>query len=201
VNSDSFYTIEKPAVAEYKERGSKFIAYAFPVQSVNDCKEKLAAIKKEHPKATHHCFAYRIGMEGNIFRVSDDGEPSGTAGKPILGQIDSKQVTNVLIVVVRYFGGTLLGKPGLIQAYKTAAALALQITPVVQKPVMINYRLQFDYTLLNEVMKIIKQFNCIILKQEAQLFSVMEIAVPKSRSEAVVLKLKNFKIEIEEIKM
>ena len=197
MNSDSYYTIEKPAIAEYKDRGSKFIAYAFPVQTVNECKEKLVAIKKEHSKATHHCFAYRLGVDGNSFRVNDDGEPSGTAGKPILGQIDSKQATNVLMIVVRYFGGTLLGKPGLIQAYKTAAALALQVTPVVQKPILVNYLLQFDYTKMNDVMKIIKQFNCTILKQDEQLFSIMEVAIPKNRVDAMLLKLKNFKIEIE----
>src|SRR5436190_10271452 len=163
---DFYNTIEKPSVAEFKDRGSKFIAYAFPIANVNEFKEKLAAVKKEHPKATHHCFAYRIGTDGNNFRVSDDGEPSGSAGRPILGQIDSRQVTNVLIIVLRYFGGTLLGVPGLINAYKTAASLALQITPVVQKPVLINYRLQFDYTQMNEVMKIVKQFNCIVLQQE-----------------------------------
>ena len=197
MNSDSYYTIEKPAIAEYKDKGSKFIAYAFPVQTVNECKEKFATIKKEHPKATHHCFAYRLGVDGNSFRVNDDGEPSGTAGKPILGQIDSKQATNILIIVVRYFGGTLLGKPGLIQAYKTAAALALQVTPVVQKPILISYRLQFDYTKMNDVMRIIKQFNCIILKQDEQLFSILEVAIPKNRVDATLLRLKNFKIEVE----
>lgn len=201
MNSDSYYTIENSSVAEYKDKGSKFIAYAFPVRAITDCKEKLAATKKEHPKATHHCFAYRLGIEGNSFRVNDDGEPSGTAGKPILGQIDSRHLTDVLIIVVRYFGGTLLGKPGLIQAYRTAAALALQITPVVLKPVLINYLLQFDYTVLNEVMKIIKQFNCTIVRQEIQLFSLMEIAIPKDWVEPALLKLKNFKIEMETIKM
>src|ERR1700704_389213 len=135
---DYYNTIEKPAIAEFKDRGSKFIAYAFAVADVNAFKERLAAIKKEHPKATHHCFAYRIGLDGNNFRVNDDGEPSGSAGRPVLGQIDSKQLTNVLVIVVRYFGGTLLGVPGLINAYKTTAALALQVTPVVRKPVEVN---------------------------------------------------------------
>jgi len=198
---DSHYnTIEKPAVAEFKDRGSKFIAYAYPVGGVSDFKEKLEAIKKEHPKATHHCFAYRIGLDGNVFRVSDDGEPSGSAGRPILGQIDSKQLTNVLIIVVRYFGGTLLGVPGLIHAYKTAAAMALQFTSVVQKPVLLNYRLRFDYTMMNEVMKIVKQFECVVLKQEMQLFCSLEIGVPKNRLEAVVNKLKELRgVEVETI--
>ena len=137
--NDYYNTIDSPSIAEFKERGSKFIAYAFPVQTINDFKEKLAGIKKEHPKATHHCFAYRLGLDGSVFRVSDDGEPSGSAGRPILGQIDSKQVTNVGVVVVRYFGGTLLGVPGLINAYKTATSMALQITPIIAKPVMVHF--------------------------------------------------------------
>ena len=146
-----FYkTIEQPAVAEFKDRGSKFIALAFPIAVVDDFKKQLQHLKKEHSKAGHHCFGYRIGTTGNNFRVSDDGEPSGTAGKPILGQIDSKEVTNVAIIVVRYFGGSLLGVPGLINAYKTATALTLQVTPVIQKQIEVNYRLQFDYTRMND---------------------------------------------------
>ncbi|HPG12861.1 MAG TPA: YigZ family protein [Chitinophagaceae bacterium] len=121
---NEFLTIEKSTTAEYKDRGSKFLAYAWPINDKDSFKEHLAAVKKEQPKASHHCFAYRIGTDGNNYRVSDDGEPSGTAGRPILGQIDSKELTNVLIIVVRYFGGTLLGVPGLIQAYKSAAAAA-----------------------------------------------------------------------------
>jgi len=186
---DSYNTIEKPSVAEFKDRGSKFIAYAFPVTDVNEFKEKLSAIKKEHSKATHHCFAYRLGLEGTNHRVSDDGEPSGSAGRPILGQIDSKLVTNVLVIVVRYFGGTLLGVPGLINAYKTAAALALQAARIEQKAVLINCRLQFDHTQMHEVMKVVKQFDCAVLKQEMQLFCSMEIDVPKNRLEEVLNKL------------
>lgn len=185
-----YYTIEKPSVAEFKDRGSKFIAYAYPIQSSDDFKKYLQLLKKEHAKAGHHCFAYRIGLDGNNFRVSDDGEPSGSAGKPILGQIDSKQIINVLVVVVRYFGGTLLGVPGLINAYKTATALALQLTPVIQKQVLVNYRLQFDYTKMNDVMMIVRQFGCEIIKQENQLFSELEIGVPKGRVNEVEFKIK-----------
>lgn len=188
-NDCHYNSISQPSTAEFKDRGSKFIAYAYPVTDVNDFKEKLAALKKEHPKAVHHCFAYRLGTDGNTFRVSDDGEPSGTAGRPILGQIDSKQLTNVVVIVVRYFGGTLLGVPGLINAYKSATALALQTTAIVQKPVLLNYRLQFDYTQMNEVMKVVKQFNCIVLKQDAQLFCSMEIGVPKISLTEVLSKL------------
>ncbi len=191
---DSFYhTIEKPSLAEFKDRGSKFIAYAYPVANVGEFKEKLAALKKEHPKAAHHCFAYRLGLDGMNYRVSDDGEPSGSAGRPILGQIDSKQLTNVLIIVVRYFGGTLLGVPGLINAYKTSVASALEAASIIQKPVLINYRLQFDYTQMNEVMKLVKQFDCVVLKQEIQLFCLLEIGVSKNRLDEVLSKLKDLR--------
>jgi uncharacterized YigZ family protein len=184
-----FNTIEKESAAEFKDRGSKFIAYAFPIEIVVDFKKRLDELKKEHPKAVHHCFAYRIGLDGNTFRVSDDGEPSGSAGRPILGQIDSKQLTNIAITVVRYFGGTLLGVPGLINAYKTSASLALQITPIIQKPVEIKYRLQFDYTLMNLVMTILKKYNCTILKKEMQLFCFLEIGIAKSNVELCLMKL------------
>ena len=190
---DYYYTIEQASVAEFKDRGSKFISFAFPITNTNDFKEKLAAVKKEHPKATHHCFAYRIGFDGTTFRVSDDGEPSGSAGRPILGQIDSKQATNVLIIVTRYFGGTLLGVPGLINAYKTAAALALQVTPLAQKPVLIHYKLQFDYTQMNDVMMISKQFDCQVSKQEMNLFCSLEIGIPKNRLDEVLYKLKDLR--------
>ena len=141
----------------------------------------------------HHCFAYRIGTDGNNFRSSDDGEPSGSAGKPILGQIDSKELANTAIVVVRYFGGTLLGVPGLINAYKTSASFALQLNQIIRKPVLVNYRLQFDYTILNDVMRIIKKNDCIILRQELQLFCMMETSIPKNMLELCVLQLTNLK--------
>lgn len=175
---DFYNTIEKAATAEYKDRGSRFLAYAFPIQRTDDFKKQLKALKEEHPKAAHHCFAYRLGTEGTAFRASDDGEPAGTAGKPILGQLDSKQLTNLAVVVVRYFGGTLLGVPGLIAAYKMAATVALQLAPIVQKPVLIPYRLQFDYTLLNDVMLLVKRFGCVVQQQELQLFCCMLLGVP-----------------------
>lgn len=174
-----FQTIEKPAMAEFNDRGSRFIAYVHPIAGVDEFKAILNDIKKEHPKASHHCFAYRIGNDGNNFRVTDAGEPSGTAGRPILGQIDSKGLTNVLVIVVRYFGGTLLGVPGLINAYKSAAALALQLTPIVRKPVEIIYDVSFDYTVTNEVLKVFRKFNCEILNQEMLLFCNYEVGVPR----------------------
>ena len=188
---DYYYTIERSASAEFKDRGSKFIAYAFPVAGVVDFKKQLQALKEEHPKAAHHCFAYRIGTDGNTFRSNDDGEPSGSAGKPILGQIDSKQLTDLAVVVVRYFGGTLLGVPGLINAYKTVAALALQTTPIIQKAIEIKYRLQFDYTRMNEVMMIARKYNCAVLDQQMELFCRMDVGIPKANHELVVLKLKD----------
>lgn len=191
MDSKTFYTtLEKPGTAEFKERGSKFIGYAFPVQTAEEFKATLQLTKKEHAKASHHCYAYRLGLDGNNFRVNDDGEPSGTAGKPILGQIDSKELTNVGIVVVRYFGGTLLGVPGLINAYKTTATVVLQTLPFIQKPIEMKYRLQFDYTMMNPVMMIIKQFNCSVLQQEAQLFCMLTIGIPINRQEEVLYRLK-----------
>lgn len=175
-----YYTIEKASQAEFKDRGSRFLAVAFPVQAVDDFKKQLKLLKEEHPKAAHHCFAYRIGTDGNNFRASDDGEPSGSAGKPILGQLDSRNLINAAVVVVRYFGGTLLGVPGLINAYKTATSFALQLAPVVEKPILKPYELQFDYTLLNEVMVFIKRYGCAVLENEAQLFCRMVIGVPKA---------------------
>lgn len=186
---DFYITIDKPSVAEFKDRGSKFIAYTFPIETADDFKQQLQLLKKEHPKAVHHCFAYRIGTDGNNFRSSDDGEPSGTAGKPILGQIDSKQLTNVAVIVVRYWGGTLLGVPGLINAYKTAASLALQVTPAVEKQMEINYSIEFDYTMMNEVMMVLKQYNCRVLVQEMQLFCLIKAGIPKNRLTDVLYRL------------
>ena len=189
IENDTYFTIETTGSTEVKERGSKFIAYAYPVKSVEEFKECLNAIKKEHPKATHHCFAYRIGLDGNNFRVSDAGVPSGTAGRPILGQIDSKKLVNVAVIVVRYFGGTLLGVPGLINAYRSAASLVLQTVPNVQKNVEKEFIVQFDYTQINDIMNIIKQYQCRVIQQELQLFCKMNIAVPVNIVEAVIGKL------------
>jgi len=180
-DQDFYTTVAKSGTAEFKDRGSKFIGYVFPVASAEEFRERLNDVKKEHPKATHHCFAYRLGLDGNTWRVSDDGEPSGSAGRPILGQIDSKSLVNTLVVVVRYFGGTLLGVPGLINAYKTAATLALQTTQLVQKPVEKEFLVQFDYTQVGEIMTLVKQYNCRIVRQEMQLFCNMTIAVPRNR--------------------
>ena len=190
MSEKGFYTtIEKPSNAEFKDRGSKFLAFAFPIATADDFKKELQILKKEHPKAVHHCFAYRIGTDGNNFRSSDDGEPSGTAGKPILGQLDSKEITNAAVIVVRYWGGTMLGVPGLINAYKTAASLALQITPIVEKQIEIMFSIEFDYTQMNEVMIIMKQFNCTIHSNEMQLFCHLKAGIPKNRMDDVLNRL------------
>ena len=178
-------------MAEFKDRGSKFFAFAYPAKDIESCKKILSQLKKEHAKAVHHCLAYRLGVDGFTYRVSDDGEPAGSAGRPILGQIDSKGLTNVLVVVVRYFGGTLLGIPGLINAYKTATALALQLSPIIKKPIEITYELNFDYHQMNEVMMIVKQYNCSVVEQSAQLFIQLQIGIPKNRLEEVLEKLGN----------
>ena len=197
---DHYFTINKSSTEEFKDRGSKFIAYAFPIEDVGAFKSHLQSLKKEHPKAVHHCFAYRLGIHGDNFRVSDDGEPSGTAGKPILGQIDSKKLTDTAVIVVRYFGGTLLGVPGLINAYKTSTSLVLQTIPVIQKQIEQVFSLQFDYTRLNDVMQIIKQYNCTIIEQEMQLFSSIRLGIPKNRVEEAIFKLKELRnVEVKHI--
>ncbi len=190
-NDFYYYTIEKKSVAEFKEKGSRFIACAYPISHIHEVKKYLQEFKREHLKAVHHCFAYRLGLDGNTFRVSDNGEPNGTAGKPILNVIDSKQVTNVLVIVVRYFGGTLLGVPGLINAYKSATAMAFQVVPIIQKPVELNYELQFDYTKMKDVMTLLKQYNCTIINQETQLFNIIQTAIQKARLTEVLCKLKD----------
>lgn len=194
---ETYYTIEKEATAEFKDRGSRFIAVVQPVLSAEEVKLRLAGIKKAYPKASHYCFAYRLGLDGNQFRVSDDGEPSGSAGRPILGQIDSRELVNVLVVVVRYFGGTLLGIPGLINAYRSTAALALQLTPLVQKQVEREILIHFDYTQIGELMNVVRQCNCRIVRQEMQLFCQITLAVPRTRLEEVTYKLQELRnIEI-----
>jgi uncharacterized YigZ family protein len=163
---DTYKTIEKKAEGVFKDRGSKFIAFAIPVSTEEEAKKNLAEIRKEYHDACHHCFAYRIGPDKQTWRTSDDGEPSGTAGKPIYNQILSKDLTNIFIVVVRYFGGTLLGVPGLINAYKTATIEALNNAVLITKTVMDIYEVTYDYPVMNDVMKIIKDRGLEILSTD-----------------------------------
>lgn len=201
VMPDFYNTIEGNGLAEIKERGSRFLAYAYPLTDKNKFKEILHALKKEHPKASHHCFAYRIGGDEGNFRASDDGEPSGTAGRPILGQIDSRELTDLAVIVVRYFGGTLLGLPGLIKAYKSAAALTLQTVAVVRKPFEEKYSVQFDPARINEVMRIVKEIKCRVIEQETLLFCSLTLAIPKNRETEFQFKFDGLKnIELTKLK-
>lgn len=184
-----YKTITGTTTSEFKDRGSKFLAYAYPIQTTDDVKGKLQLLKKEHPKAVHHCYAYRIGTDGVSFRANDDGEPSGSAGKPILGQIDSAGLTNVLIVVVRYFGGTMLGVPGLINAYKTSAADALQQAEVIEKWIEEPVEIQFDYPVMGEVMYLLRQCEATVYKQDLQLFCLVEAGIPKYHAGTYIEKL------------
>jgi uncharacterized YigZ family protein len=187
----TYKTIDKTATAEFKDRGSKFIAYCFPVKNQQDIKAALAELKKEHPKAVHHCYAYRLGTDGNQYRANDDGEPSGSAGRPILGQIDSAGITDVLVVVVRYFGGTLLGVPGLINAYKVSTAACLSQLSPVEKNIEQLIQLEFDYSIMNEVITILKQNEASIYKQEMQLFCIFEAGIPLVNKETALTKLRD----------
>ena len=187
----SFQTLGQESVAEFSDRGSRFIAYAFPIADADQFKQRLAGLKKEHPKAVHHCFAWRLGLDGTQFRVSDDGEPSGSAGRPIIGQLDARNLTHAAVIVVRYFGGTLLGVPGLINAYKSAAALALQVNTVVEKPIEDVYSLDFDYTLINEVMTVLKRYPCTIHRQDMQLFCHFTVGIPRLHQDTCIQQLKH----------
>jgi len=153
---DTYKTIDKITEGVFKDRGSKFIAFAYPITTEEEAKKVMANVRKEYHDACHHCFAYRIGHDKLTWRANDDGEPSGTAGKPIFNQILSNDLTNILVVVVRYFGGTLLGVPGLINAYKTATQEALNIAAIITKTVNDVYEVTFGYPAMNSIMKIIK---------------------------------------------
>lgn len=160
---DQYFTIQDPAEGLYKEKGSKFIGYAFPVSSEAEIKDHIAQLKKEHHSARHWCYAYRLGADKKLFRANDDGEPSGTAGKPILNQLIAADLTDTLIVVVRYFGGTLLGTSGLITAYKSAAAAALANVKIKEKYITENYLVTFDTAITNEVMRRLKEYDTEII--------------------------------------
>ncbi len=193
---DSYLTLSAPSQGEFKDRGSKFIAYAFPIENELDWPFYLEQIKKEHPKARHHCFAYRLGLDGNQFRANDDGEPSGTAGRPILGQIDSFGLTNVFVVVVRYFGGTLLGTSGLIQAYKTSTQYALEAGQQVEKIIGDNFKLIFDYGIMGELMNSLKKLNIDIVAQHFEDLPSVEIAIRKSEVPEKLLYLKAYLLKV-----
>ena len=164
---DQYRSIEAPSEGLFKDNGSRFIALAYPVETEEEVKSIVAGLRKEYHDARHHCYAYRLGYKGDVWRASDDGEPSGSAGRPILGQIDSVGLSDILVVVVRYFGGNKLGIPGLIRAYKTSTADALSSAQIVDKIASRHFRLQFEYLSMNAVMKVLKDMD---LPQKAQDF-------------------------------
>lgn len=186
---DTYRTILKPAEGVFRDRGSKFIGYAYPMTDENSLKDLLGEVKALHPKARHHCWAYRLTPDRTIFRINDDGEPSGSAGRPILNTLLSHEVTNVLIVVVRYFGGTLLGVPGLINAYKTAAKEALDVAEIVEKTVNDIYELRFEYLSLNDVMRVVKEEDLSLLKQDFDNQCRIEFELRQNQVERVLGRL------------
>lgn len=189
---DAYQSIGGPSQGLFKDNGSRFIAFAFPVETEDEVKEHVSALKKEYHDARHHCFAYRLGYKGDVWRAADDGEPSGSAGRPILGQIDSMGLSDILVVVVRYFGGIKLGIPGLIRAYKTSTADALQQAAVVPKVAGKNWTVEFDYLSMNDVMKVLKEMN---LTPGAQNFGEncsLNVRVRLSEEESFKKKLESF---------
>lgn len=183
IETDRYKTISKPShEALFKDKGSKFYGYAFPVTSEDQVKLHLETLKKEHHSARHWCYAYQIGTETIIYRVNDDGEPNNSAGQPINGQIQSFGLTNILIVVVRYFGGVKLGVGGLINAYRTASHLAIENANIVNRTIKQHFLITFDYKNMNKVMRIIKEKQLKVVKQTLELDCKIEISVRKKHS-------------------
>ncbi|MBT3209739.1 MAG: YigZ family protein [Bacteroidetes bacterium] len=198
---DTYRTILSNSEGNYKEKGSKFLAYAFRCESEKQIKENLELLRKKHFDARHHAYAYRLGAEKKIFRTNDDGEPSSTAGKPIFGQILSKDITNILIVVVRYFGGTKLGVSGLINAYRSAAADAIDNTQIITKTVNDVFEIKYDYISMNDVMKIIKEEKPEVLEQQFDISCKIVFSIRQSEVEKIVSRFKKIKkLEIMKIK-
>jgi len=186
---DSYKTIVTPVEGFFRDRGSKFLAFGYPIQNEEDVKQYLTTLREIHPKANHHCYAYRLGLDRTHFRANDDGEPSGSAGKPILNTLYAHDVTNILVVVVRYFGGTLLGVPGLINAYKVATEEALSQAQIVTKHVRDVYMLTYPYEQMNEVMKVIKAFDLTPQKQQFDNECSLQIEIRKTLLNQVLGKL------------
>lgn len=194
---DTYKTISKPSEGLFKEKGSKFLSFAFPVNSEDEIREIVQSIRKEHHSARHHCYAWRLGADKLHFRTNDDGEPSSTAGKPIFGQIQSFDLTNILIVVVRYFGGTLLGVSGLINAYRNAALDAINQAEIVEKLVEKWLLVEFDYSAMNDVMKIFKDEKLSQTDPQFDLKCKIKTNIRLSESDRIVealLKIENLRI-------
>lgn len=186
---DTYLTIQEPCEGIFRDKGSKFIAYAYPFKDESNLKEIIASLKALHPKARHHCWAYRLSPDRSVFRANDDGEPSGTAGRPILNVLLSKDLTNIIVVVVRYFGGTLLGVPGLINAYKCATQDALEQASIIERTVNDVYEIRFDYLVMNDVMRVIKEDQLQVLHQEFDNSCTIKLEMRKMQVNTVVDKL------------
>lgn len=201
MEKDTYKTIVAPSEETlFKDRNSKFFGYAFTVQTEEEIKERLEALRKLHHTARHHCYAWQIGTETTRFRANDDGEPNNSAGQPIYGQIQAFDVTNVLIVSVRYFGGTKLGVGGLINAYRTSAQYALEASEIIEKTINIVYQLTFGYDMMNKVQRIIKERNLEIVFQKLELDCEYHISVRKNEAEAIFEIFENlFKVKIKKI--
>jgi uncharacterized YigZ family protein len=179
-----YTTLAAPAQAEFKDKGSRFLAFVWPVQSEAEIRQHVQILREQHHKARHCCYAWRLGVDGNRYRANDDGEPAGSAGRPILGQIDSAAITDVLVVVVRYFGGTLLGVPGLIHAYKTATAAAIASAEKIRLDVCQQLRLYCDYAHLSEALRWCKQQQAQVLQQDLQQQCCLLVRIPLAQLES-----------------
>ncbi len=188
--SDEYKTIEGQAQGQFRDKGSRFLAFAIPVGSEQEVKTQLENLRKQYYDATHHCYAWMLGFDKSAYRVNDDGEPSGTAGRPIYGQIQSHDLTNILIVVIRYYGGTKLGVPGLINAYKTAAIEALKNASIATRIVKEVYEVEFPYEAMNDVMKIIKDETLEVINNKFGMKCVSRLAIRHSESPKVCARLK-----------
>ena len=189
MSKDSYKTIARAAETTYRHLSSKFLVYAYPVESEEEIKEYLDALRKRWFDATHHCYAWRLGPQGEHFRANDDGEPSSTAGKPILGQLLSQEVTNCLVVVVRYFGGTKLGVPGLIAAYKESTALVLSECEIVERTVDVRINVSFSYMAMNDVMRIVKDMQPRVVDQQFDNLCTMTLTIREGDSEQLIGRL------------
>ena len=198
---DTYKTLNSPSSGEFRDRGSKFLAYAYPAYNETEWKAALEEVQKLHPKARHHCYAFRLGLDKNNFRANDDGEPSGTAGRPILGQIDSFGLTYVMVIVVRYFGGTLLGTSGLINAYKESTIAALQDADVIERTVEEVFRLSFYYGLMGNVMSSIEHLQLNMINQNFEASATVDLAIRRSEVAPTLLRLKaaKGKLYLEEV--
>lgn len=192
-----YKTIQAPSKGEYKEKGSKFIGFAHPINSEEEFKTVIKTIKEEYADAIHHCYAFCYGVNQESYRYSDDGEPSGTAGKPIYGQILSHEITNVCIVVIRYFGGTKLGVGGLITAYKTAALEALSNAQIIEKELEIEYTIEYNYEDTSFIERALNDFNAIIIKKDFSSKCYSELRIPLNKKEEFEQKLNQFIIKKE----